>query len=516
MESRVEQFEQIRRDRDREGLSIRGLARRHGVHRRAVREALLSPVPPAKRAPVGRPAPKLGAYRAVIDSWLEADRTAPRKQRHTAKRIHQRLVDEFGADVAETTVRQFVRARKRAMGWAVSEVFVPQVHAPGMEGEVDWGEADVVLAGVLTMVHLFVMRASFSGAVFCQASLVETQQAFLELHVQAFEWFGGVFPSLRFDNLKSAVKKVLKGRRRVESDRFVALRSHYLFQSQFTTPGLEGAHEKGGVEGEVGRHRRNHLVPVPEVADLAELNRLLLAGCEADLDRRIDGRPLTVREAWATERPLLLALPAEPFDACESAAPRVDAKSLVTIRQNRYSVPVALAGLKVSARVGAREITINHSGREVARHERLHGKYGTSAQLDHYLELLARKPGALEHSVALAQERDRGGWPGCFDQLWAALTGRYGRSDAARQMVDVLLLCREYGPAAVALAVRGALTAGAHDGRAVAVLARRAHSAGRVAPAPLTGLDARLDAHERPVPDLTDYDQLRDQREGGR
>jgi hypothetical protein len=287
-------------------------------------------------------------------------------------------------------------------------VFVPQVHAPGVEAEVDWGEALVLLAGVATTVHLFVMRASFSGAAFsgaafCQASLVETQQAFLELHAQAFEWFGGVFPKIRFDNLKSAVKKVLKGRRRVESDRFVALRSHYLFASQFTTPGLEGAHEKGGVEGEVGRCRRRHLVPVPEVADLAELNRLLLAGCEADLDRRIDGRPVTVREAWAVERPLMLALPAEAFDACETAAPRVDSKSLVTIRQNRYSVPVALAGLKVSARVGAREITINHGGVEVARHERLHGKFGTSAQLDHYLELLARKPGGLEHSLALHQ-----------------------------------------------------------------------------------------------------------------
>ena len=202
MESRVEQFEQIRRDRDREGLSIRGLAVRHGVHRRAVRDALASAVPPVKRSPVGRPAPKLGPYRPVIDGWLEADREAPRKQRHTAKRIHQRLVDELGADVAETTVRQYVRARKRAMGLAVGEVFVPQVHAPGMEGEVDWGEADVMFAGVVTTVHLFVMRASFSGAVFCQASLVETQQAFLELHVQAFEWFGGVFPSLRFDNLK--------------------------------------------------------------------------------------------------------------------------------------------------------------------------------------------------------------------------------------------------------------------------------------------------------------------------
>ncbi len=217
---------------------------------------------------------------------------------------------------------------------------------------------------------------------------------------------------------------------------------------------------------------------------------------------------MTIREAWATERPFLRALPPEPFDVCETAVPRVDAKSLVTIRQNRYSVPVALAGLKVSAKIGAREITINHSGREVARHERLHGKFGTSAQLDHYLELLARKPGALEHSVALAQERDRGVWPECFDALWAGLTERYGRSDAARQMVDVVLLCRDHGPDHVAMAVRGALAAGAIDGRAVQVLARRARSTGRAEPAPLTGLDTRLQAHQRPAPDLTDYDQL--------
>ena len=511
----MEQFEQIRRDRDREGLSIRGLAKRHGVHRRTVKQALASAVPSAKRSPTNRPAPKLGPYWALIDEWLLADRDAPPKQRHTAKRIWWRLVDEHGADVAEVTVRQHVRSRKRELGWPVGEVFVPQVHAPGVEAEVDWGEALVVLGGVSVKVHLFVMRASFSGAAFCQASLVETQQAFLELHVQAFEWFGGVFGEIRFDNLKSAVKKVLKGRRRIETDRFVALRSHYLFVSQFTTPGLEGAHEKGGVEGEVGRFRRNHLVPVPELRDLAELNVMLLAGCEADLDRRIDGRSVTVREAWATERPLLRELPTEAFDACETAVPRVDAKALVTIRQNRYSVPVALAGLKVSARIGAREITINHTGRVVARHERLHGKFGTSAQLDHYLELLARKPGGLEHSVALAQERDRGAWPECFDALWAGLSDRYGRSDAARQMVDVLLLCREHGPDRVALAVRGALAAGAIDGRAVAILVRRALSTGRPAPAPLAGLDARLAAHDRPAPDdLADYDQLHENEAG--
>ena len=505
MGSRMELFEQIRRDRDREGLSIRALAERHGVHRRAVRQALLSPLPPGKRPAVGRPAPKLGGYRALIDGWLAGDLEAPRKQRHTAKRIWARLVDEHGADVAETTVRDYVRARKRAMGWPLGEVFVPQIHAPGVGGEVDWGQAKVVLADVLTTVHLFVVRASFSGAAFCQASLVETQQAFLELHVQAFEWFGGVFEEIRFDNLGSAVKQVLRGRRRVETDRFVALRSHYLFVSQFTTPGIEGAHEKGGVEGEVGRFRRNHLVPVPAFASLAELNARLLADSEADLRRRIVGRLATVGEQWALERPLLRALPGEPFDASETAAPRVDAKSLVTVRQNRYSVPVALAGLRVAARIGAREITISHGGREVARHERLHGRFGTSALLDHYLELLERKPGGLERSLALAQTRERGAWPAALDELWAALIGRYRRSEAARQMVDVLMLCREHGPERVALAVRGALTAGAHDGRAVAVLVRRADIA---PPAALLDLTPRLAAHARPVPYLADYDQL--------
>jgi hypothetical protein len=358
-------------------------------------------------------------------------------------------------------------------------------------------------------VHLFVMRASFSGAVFCQASLVETQQAFLELHVEAFEWFGGVFAHLRYDNLTSAVKKVLKGRQRIESDRFVALRSHYLFASQFTTPGLEGAHEKGGVEGEVGRFRRNHLVPVPHLADLAELNRVLLAGCEADLSRRIVGHAGAIRDAWAIERPLLLALPAEPFDSAEVAAPRVDQKSLVTVRQNRYSVPVALAGLKVSARVGAREITISHAGQQVARHERLHGKFATSARLDHYLELLQRKPGAFEHSVALAQERGRGAWPACFDELWRRIETRIGVSEAARQMVDVLMLCREHGPEPVELAVRGALAAGAHDGRAIAVLVNRTTRPQVTA----LEIDARLAGVGQPPPeDLGEYDQLRRQQ----
>lgn len=501
----MELFEQIRRDRDREELSERALAARYRVGRGTVRQALASAVPPSRKRPEGRPAPKLGAYRELIDEWLTADLVAPRKQRHTAKRIWKRLVDEHGAEVAEVTVRQHVHKRRRELGLTAGQVFVPQVHAPARTAEVDWGEADVDLAGARTKVHLFHMRSCFSGAAFTIASPVETQQAFLEGHALAFDWFGGVFCEVRYDNLGSAVKKVLRGRRRVETDRFVALRSHYLFESLFTTPGIEGAHEKGGVEGEVGRFRRSHLVPVPAVGSIGQLNRLLEDATERDLGRRIAGRPVTVAEQLGAERPLLRALPA-PFDATETTTVRVDAKALITVRQNRYSVPVALAGLRVSVAIGATEIRVSHSDRQVAVHERLHGKHGTRATLDHYLELLARKPGALARSLPLAQERDRGTWPQTFDELWSLLRARWGESEADKQMVDVLMLCREHGPATVELAVRGALAAGAIDGRAVGVLARRTGTSAPVAR--LDGLDARLRAHDRPEPDLAGYDEL--------
>ncbi len=189
--------------------------------------------------------------------------------------------------------------------------------------------------------------------------------------MQAFDWFGGVFGLVRYDNLASAVKQVLRGRERVQTDRFIALRSHYLYESQFTIPGVEGAHEEGGVEGEVGRFRRRHLVPVPEVSTLAELNTRLLAGCETDLHRRISGRPETVGEAFARERPLLRGLPAERASTAEQATPRVNAKALVAIKQNNYSVPVRLAGLRIHSQVGAREIELRHGGEPVAVHERL-------------------------------------------------------------------------------------------------------------------------------------------------
>ncbi len=345
------------------------------MHRRAVRQALAAPLLPVKRKPVGRPAPKLGAYRELIDSWLDGDRDAPRKQRHTAKRIWERLRDEHAADVAERTVREYVHDRRAERGEGV-QAFVPQVHGAGVEAEVDWGEAQVAMAGSAARVYLFHMRACHSGAAFAMAFPHCSQQAFLEAHVHAFDWFGGVFGLLRYDNLASAVKQVLRGRRRVETDRFIALRSHYLYESQFTIPGIEGAHEKGGVEGEVGRFRRRHFVPVPDVSSLGELNARMLAGCESDLSRRITGRQETVGESFARERPLLRGLPAERASTADEATPRVDSKALVTIKQNRYSVPVRLAGLRVHARVGAREIECRHGGELVAVHERQQGRFG--------------------------------------------------------------------------------------------------------------------------------------------
>ncbi len=194
-----------------------------------------------------------------------------------------------------------MRQRRRALG-EVGEAFVPQAHEPGVEAEVDWGEAQVVLGGRRTKVHLFHLRLCHSGAAFAAAFLNETQQAFLEAHAEAFAFLGGVPALVRYDNLGSAVKQVLKGRRRVETDRFVALRSHFLFESTFTLAGIAGAHEKGGVEGEVGRFRRRHLVPVPNVASLAHLNARLRAGCEHDLQRRITGHRDTVGEALVRER----------------------------------------------------------------------------------------------------------------------------------------------------------------------------------------------------------------------
>jgi transposase len=258
--SRVELFEQIRRTRRVEpDVSVRELARRFETHRRTVREALASAVP-ALRKPAERASPVLAEWKPIIDGWLIADRDAPRKQRHTARRVWQRLVDEHGAVVGESTVRRYVAHAKRALPPVIARVMVPQSYLLGAEAEVDFGQVSFVLDGFATEGWMFVMRLSASGRGFHRVYLNQAQQAFLDGHVRAFVHFSGVPARIRYDNLKPAVVRVLKGRDRAESERFIAMRSHYGFDSFFCAPGVEGAHEKGGVEGEVGRFRRRQRV----------------------------------------------------------------------------------------------------------------------------------------------------------------------------------------------------------------------------------------------------------------
>ena len=238
-------YEQIRRAHEREQVSIRELSRRFGVHRRDVRAALASPIPRPRKTVV-RAAPVLDEWKPIIDGWLEADLEAPRKQRHTARRVWQRLVEEHDAEVGESTVRRYVKTVRDRQAVPLVDVAVPQHHPLGAEAEVDFGAVHVYLNGALTEVAMFIMRLSASGRSYPRAYVNEAQEVFLDGHVRAFEHFGGIPGRVRYDNLKAAVTKVLEGRNRIEADRFIALRSHYGFDSFFANPAKKAPTKRVG------------------------------------------------------------------------------------------------------------------------------------------------------------------------------------------------------------------------------------------------------------------------------
>lgn len=498
----MELFEEIRREYQFGVGTIKGVARKLGVHRRQVRHALADAVPP-ERQYRARAKPRLGPVQSFIDDILEADRTAPRKQRHTAHRIHQRLLGERPwCRVAESTVRQYVREEKRARGWLTRETCVPQSYTWGQEAQVDWYEAEAELGGERTTQQVFCMRSMASGAAFHRAYPRATQQAFLDAHEWAFQYFGGVFATLRYDNLTSAVRKILRGFRREETVRFIAFRSHWQFQATFCTPG-EG-HEKGGVEGEGGYFRRNHWVPVPQAADLEALNAQLLAGCQQDEARRIAGQTQRVGEALAIERTHLQPLASERFDLEEVTFPTVDGQGCVRVKTNAYSVPAAV-GTEVEAKLGPAYVDVWRHGTRIARHERSYGRFQAVLNLEHYLDVLERKPGALAGSTPLAQCRARGLWPASYDALWARLITRHGKQDGTRQMIGVLQLGRTYGAAALQQTIEAALALGCGEEAAIRHLLM-ADRLGRASPDTMpVGMLARYD---RPLPPLDHYDTL--------
>ncbi|THI95763.1 IS21 family transposase, partial [Nocardioides sp.] len=499
------------RDHRDEELSIRALAEKHRVHRRTVRAALDQAIPPARKPPE-RVAPVLGPHVALIRSWLTADLTAPRKQRHTARRVWQRLLEEEGVVVAESSVRGLVAQLRVEVGGDRAQVMVPQTHPAAEEAEVDFGEFTAVIAGVVMKVFMFCLRLSHSGKAIHVAYANQTQESFLDGHVRAFERLGGVPTGMiRYDNLKPAVIRVALGRDRFEHPRFIALRSHYGYDSFFCAPGIEGAHEKGGVEGEIGRFRRRHLTPVPHVASLAALNLALAAADARDDARRIGARAETVGAAAARELPLLNPLP-EVFDVSLSLSCRVDAKARVCVRQSYYSVPARFAGRRLEVRLGATGVRVLDAGRLVAEHTRSLHKGSEDLVLDHYLEVLTRKPGAMAGATALVAARATGAFTGAHQRFWDAARRQHGDGPGTRILVGVLLLHRTLPAAAIAAGIEAALILGSFDADLVAVEARSALLAtgdtSRPVPVPLPVTASANATTPRPAPSLAAYDHL--------
>lgn len=507
----VEEIEAIRRAYYREQQSVRAIAREQGHGRRVVREAIRGETPGRRqyRLRVRKRRPVLDPVSAIIDAWLTADATVPRKQRHTAKRIHDRLVAEYGFGGGERQVRAYVAAWKQAhRSDAVG--YVPLAYPPGLEAQCDWGEALVEVAGVEQSAAVFCLRLCYSLAAFVCVFPTARQECFFAGHVAAFQFLGAVPHRVAYDNLTSAVARVLVGRGRVQQEAFVALRGHYLFEARFCQPGLEGAHEKGLVEALVGYGRRNFLVPVPRAASWEALNALLLERCLADQARTVAGRPASIGALLAEERTHLLPLPRHPYPCCRTVPVRATRVGLVTFEHNRYSVPPRAVGRLLLLRAFAWEVVIGDGQTELARHPRQYGQGQEHLDPRHYLEVLARKPGAFDQARPILQWAAH--WPAVFSAYLAAL--RVAQPvEATHTFIRILQLGVRHGEAALAEALDQALTLGCWQAAGVELLLRQAQE-----PAlPATRLDlaaapalAPLAAVAIPLPDLAIFAALTD------
>jgi transposase len=488
----MENWAEIRRRVLADGLSGRAACREYKLHWKTLKKILGHPEPPGYRRTKPKRPSVLDPLLPVVHQILEDDRKAPKKQRHTAKRIFDRLRAEHGYQGGLTTVKDAVRA------WRLrtAEVFVPLAHPPG-EAQADFGQAEITLDGRAATVALFVMTLPYSDAIFVAAFPRECTEAFLEGHVRAFEFFGGVPRRISYDNSKIAVARITGTRDRKLTDEFLRLKSHHLFREHFCL--VRRPNEKGHVETLVGFARRNFLVPVPAAhGGLEPLNARLRADCLEDLSRKLRGKPATKAALLAEERAAMLPLPAEAFLAARVEQPTADSLSLVRFDTNDDSVPTAYAHHKLTVVGTVDAVRIVAGDRVVAEHRRCRDRERVTDDPVHYLALLERKPGALDFAAPLEGRE----LPVCFGALRRRLAAEFG-GPGTRRFIKVLRLLERASPRELTRAVERALELGVADADAVRlILEHRGEEA-----VDLFGLDGRprLSRVAVPAPDLSAY-----------
>ena len=444
----MEIYGRVRRAVRVEGRSQRAVAREFGLSRETVRKMLQYAVPPGyqRQQPIRRP--KLGPCLGVIDAVLDDDKRRPVKQRHTAKRIFDRLREEHQFTGGYTIVKDYVRSAELRS----REMFVPLTHAPG-EAQADFGEALVVIAGVEQKAHYLAMDLPHSDDCFVAAFPAETTEAFLEGHVRAFAYLGGVPTRILYDNTKIAVARILGGEQRQRTRAFSELQSYYLFADKFGRPAK--GNDKGKVEGLVGYARRNFMVPIPRVSSWGALNAHLQEQCRKRRERRLRGHSETIGERFERDRAAMLPLPATPYEACEKISARVSSLALVRYRGNDYSVPTQYGHRQVWVKGYVHEVVIACASEVIARHVRSYEREAVVFDPLHYLALLEQKTRALDQAAPLA------GWqlPECFITLRRLLEARLNKH-GSREYVQVLRLLETFALAEVTHAIQEALLLG--------------------------------------------------------
>jgi transposase len=395
----------------------------------------------------------LGQYRQRILDLLDESEKLPRKQRYTAHRIFEILREE-GYIGGEGGVHNFVCRTKKKL--KAGQAYLPLEFDAGKDAQVDWGEAVVILAGVEVKVQFFVMRLNYSRVRFVKAYPFQKQEAFLDAHEAGFRFLGGVPRRIAYDNLKTAVFRILEGHNRQEQEAFKAFRSYYLFDSRYCTPAQ--GHEKGGVENDVGYAQRNFFSPLLRMNDYDELNRRLLERCQQDVDRHIRGQEAPVVELWEVDKVHLLPLPKQDYPACETRPVKANAYSQVVFETNRYSVPHVYAGKQLVLRAFPFKIEVLSLENVVATHSRCFGREQDIIDPLHYLSLLEQRPGAFEHAVPLRRWRKR--WPATYEQLLQGLQESKPDGYGIREFIAVLKLHQTHAAGLVESAVDAAVRCG--------------------------------------------------------